>query len=78
MGDFPGGPKVKTWPSNAGASDSIPGRGGMGVEYKDPHMALKPKNQNINIVPNPTLFKKVHITRIGGYLLKSFRLLTAD
>ena len=40
-GDFPGGPVVKTSPSNAGAAGSIPGRGA-----KIPH-ALGPKNQNI-------------------------------
>ena len=40
-GDFPGGPVVKTSPSNAGGAGSIPGRGA-----KIPH-ALRPKNQNI-------------------------------
>ena len=39
--DFPGGPVVKTSPSNAGCVGSIPGRGA-----KIPH-ALWPKNQNI-------------------------------
>ena len=43
MGDFPGGPKVKTLPSSAGASGSIPGQG---AEQRPPH-DLKPKNQNI-------------------------------
>ena len=39
--DFPGGPVVKTWPSNAGGAGSIPGRGA-----KIPH-ASRPRNQNI-------------------------------
>ena len=39
--DFPGGPVVKTSPSNAGGAGSIPGRGA-----KIPH-ASQPKNQNI-------------------------------
>ena len=39
--DFPGGPVVKTSPSNAGGVGSIPGWGA-----KIPH-ALGPKNQNI-------------------------------
>ena len=39
-GDFPGGPVVKTLPSNAGVAGSIPGRGA-----KIPH-ASRPKNQN--------------------------------
>ena len=39
--DFPGGPVVKTSPSNAGGAGSIPGRGA-----KIPH-ASRPKNQNI-------------------------------
>ena len=38
-GDFPGGPVVKTSPSNAGGAGSIPGWGA-----KIPH-ALRPKNQ---------------------------------
>ena len=41
MGDFPGGPVVKTSPSNAGGVGSIAGRGG-----KIPH-ASRPKNQNV-------------------------------
>ena len=40
-GDFPGGPVVKTLPSNAGGVGSIPGRGA-----KIPH-ASWPENQNI-------------------------------
>ena len=47
--DFPGGPVVKTSPSNAGGAGSIPGRGA-----KIPH-ALWPKNQSIkrsNIIKN--------------------------
>ena len=40
-GDFPGGPVVKTLPSNAGDAGLIPGRGA-----KSPH-ASGPKNQNI-------------------------------
>ena len=40
-GDFPGGPMVKTSPSNAGGAGSIPGQGA-----KIPH-ASGPKNQNI-------------------------------
>ena len=39
--DFPGGPVVKTLPSNAGGAGSIPGQGA-----KLPH-ALWPKHQNI-------------------------------
>ena len=39
--DFPGGPVVKTSPSNAGGEGSIPGRGA-----KIPHDS-QPKNQNI-------------------------------
>ena len=39
--DFPGGPVVKTSPSNAGGQGLIPGQGA-----KIPH-ALGPKNQNI-------------------------------
>ena len=39
--DFPGGPLIKTSPSNAGGEGSIPGQGA-----KIPH-ALWPKNQNI-------------------------------
>ena len=39
--DFPGGPVVKTLPSNAGGEGSIPGG-----RAKIPH-ALQPKNQNI-------------------------------
>ena len=41
LGDFPGGPVVKTSPSNAGGVGSISGWGA-----KVPH-ALGPKNQNI-------------------------------
>ena len=40
LGDFPGGPAVKTLPSNAGGVGSIPGPGA-----ETPH-ALRPKNQN--------------------------------
>ena len=40
-GDVPGGPVVKTLPSNTGIVGSIPGQG-----PKIPH-ALSPKNQNI-------------------------------
>ena len=49
MWDFPGGPVVKTSPSNAGGVGSIPGRGA-----KIPR-ASRPKNQNRkqnNIVAN--------------------------
>ena len=41
MGDFPGGPVVKTSTSNAGGAGSIPGQGA-----EIPHASL-PKNQNI-------------------------------
>ena len=41
LGDFPGGPVVKTLPSNEGVIDSTPGRG-----VKSPH-ASRPKNQGI-------------------------------
>ena len=60
--DFPGGPVVKTPPSNAGAAGSIPGQGA-----KIPH-ASQPKHQNIrNIVTNPikTLKSKVEETNEG-------------
>ena len=40
-GDFPGGPVIKTLPSNAGGVGSIPGGGA-----KIPH-ASRSKNQNI-------------------------------
>ena len=39
--DFPGGPVVKTSPSNAGGEGSIPGQGA-----KIPHPSW-PKNQNV-------------------------------
>ena len=39
--DFPSGPVIKTWPSNAGGAGSIPGQGA-----KIPP-ALWPKTQNI-------------------------------
>ena len=39
--DFPGGPVVKTSPSNAGDAGSIPGRGA-----RIPHVS-GPKDQNI-------------------------------
>ena len=39
--DFPGGPVVKTSPSNAGGAGLIPGPGG-----KTPHPS-QPKNENI-------------------------------
>ena len=38
LGDFPGGPVVKTWPSNAGGVGSVPGQG-----LKIPY-ALQPRN----------------------------------
>ena len=41
MSDFPGGPGVKTSPSNAGGAGLIPGQG-----VKIPHTSW-PKNQNI-------------------------------
>ena len=41
LGDFPGGPVVKTLPSNAGGQGSIPGLGA-----KIPH-ASWPEKQNI-------------------------------
>ena len=41
VGDFPGGPVVKTSPSNAGGVGSTPGQGA-----KIP-LTLQPKNQNI-------------------------------
>ena len=41
MRDFPGGPVVKTLPSNAGTTGLIPGQGA-----KIPH-ASRPRNQNI-------------------------------
>ena len=52
MGDFLGGPVVKTSPSNAGGAGLIPGRGA-----KIPH-ASRPKNQNrSNMVSNSIDFK---------------------
>ena len=42
MKDFPAGPVVKTWPSNAGSAGSIPGQGTRILH------ALWPKEQNIN------------------------------
>ena len=39
--DFPGGPAVRTSPSNAGAAGSMPGQGA-----KIPH-ASQSKNQNV-------------------------------
>ena len=39
--DFPGGPVVKTSPSNAGSAGLIPGQGAKILH------ALRPKNQNI-------------------------------
>jgi len=51
-GGFPGGPVVKTLPSNAGGVGVIPGQ-----EAKIPH-ASQPKNQNIkNTVTNSIDFK---------------------
>ena len=57
--DFPGGPVVKTSPSNAGGAGSIPGRGA-----KIPH-ASRPKNQNrSNTVTNSIkTLKMVHIKK---------------
>ena len=59
--DFPGGPVVKTSPSNAGGVGSIPGWGA-----RVPH-ALQPKDQNIKQKQycnkfNKTL-KMVHIKK---------------
>ena len=57
-GDFPGGPVVKTSPSNAEGVGSISGQGA-----KIPH-ASQPKNQNIkqNSVTNSIkTLKMVHI-----------------
>ena len=60
--DFPGGPVVKTSPSNAGSAGSIPGWGA-----KIPH-ALQPKNQKTenrsSIVTNSIkTLKMVHIKK---------------
>ena len=52
MGDFPGGPVVKTLPSNTGDVGSIPGWGG-----KIPH-ASQPKHQNIKQKPCYNKFSK--------------------
>ena len=52
FGYFPGGPVVKTSPSNSGGAGSIPGRGA-----KIPH-ALWPKNQNIKQKQNCNEFNK--------------------
>ena len=41
LGDFPGGPVIKSLPSNAGGAGSIPGRGAK------ISLASGPKNQNI-------------------------------
>ena len=63
--DFPGGPIVKTAPSNAGGAGSIPAIPGRGA--KIPH-AWQPKNQNINnksnIVTNSIkTLKMVHVKK---------------
>jgi len=52
--DFPGGPVVKTPPSDTGAADSIPGQGS-----KLPH-ALGPEIQNIKQKPYCNKFNKRH------------------
>jgi len=52
--DFPGGPVVKTPPSDTGAADSIPGQGS-----KLPH-ALGPEIQNIKQKPYCNEFNKRH------------------
>ena len=52
MRDFPGGPVVKTLPSNAGGAGPIPGWGA-----KIPH-ALWPKNQNIKQKQHYNKFNK--------------------
>ena len=62
LGDFPGGPVVKTLPSNAGGVGSIPGQGA-----KIPHVSWS-KNQSIknrsNIVTNSIkTLKMVHIKK---------------
>ena len=62
-GDFPGGPVVKTLPSNAGGVGLIPGQ-----RNKLPH-ASWPKNQNIKQKQycnkfNKDLKKMVHIKKI--------------
>ena len=44
-GDFPDGPVVKTWPSNAGSVGLIPSQ-----EAQIPHTLLPPKTQNIKKV----------------------------
>ena len=50
--DFPGGPVVKTSPSNAGGAGSIPGQGA-----KIPH-ASRPKHQNIELKQYCNKFNK--------------------
>ena len=42
MRDFPGGPVVKTLPSNTGGAGSIPGQGA-----KIPHVLQPKKQENI-------------------------------
>ena len=61
--DFPGGPVVKTPPSNMGGAGSIPGR-----EVKSPH-ALRPKKRKRNIKQKQYCnklnkdFKIIHINK---------------
>ena len=45
--DFPGGPGVKTWPSNAGGAGSTSGQGAKTPHASGPKKNKKQKNQNI-------------------------------
>ena len=60
--DFPGGPVIKTLPSNTGDAGSIPGCG-----MKIPHSSW-PKNQSINrsniVSDSIKTLKMVHIKKI--------------
>ena len=65
MSDFPGGPGVKTSPSNAGGAGLIPGQG-----VKIPHTSW-PKNQNIkqkqycNKFSEKKKFKEMYMSKDG-------------
>ena len=65
MSDFPGGPGVKTSPSNAGGAGLIPGQG-----VKIPHTSW-PKNQNIkqkqycNKFNEKKKFKEMYMSKDG-------------
>ena len=57
-GDFPGGPVVKTLPSNAGGGGSIPGQGAM-----IPHASWPMSNRNSIVMNSVKTLKMVHIKK---------------